>query len=161
MKRTWMIAGLVFAAVLASVPAFAGDMEVRISGSIWIGNGPMIWRPYAAPVVYQPWPVYVPTYQPPVYRPQVYHPPVYQPQVYQPQVCRPPVAVYQPVVVSPPAYRPPIVFTYPTAPVSVWRPSSIYGPRRDDDSFRHGHWTYEPVTRPGGSVWYRKVYVND
>jgi hypothetical protein len=164
MRRIGMVIGIVAIVAGMSATAFAGDFKLSIS--IVLGR-PTVYRPPV--VVYQPAPQVVYQQAPVV----VYQP---APVVYQPVVMTPPpvvmyppnpnrvVCVQAPLVVSPPVYRLPTVATQP-----VFRPmgrpvqndSRFTAQRdRDDDSFSHGRTTYQPVARPGGSVYYRQIRNN-
>ncbi len=158
MKRIGTV--LAVAALIAVIgsSSYAGDFKlvINIGRPVYTVPAPVVvYQP--APVVYQPAPV---VYQP---APVVYQP---APVVYQPVVLtRPPVVMHAPYrhdVERAQVYQQPI---YVRAPIvrPVCQPSITFtlGNRRDDDSFRHGRYVYQSVTRPGGSSYYRRIRQND
>lgn len=174
MRRIGMVIGIVAIVAGMSVTAFAGDFKLSIS--INLGR-PTVYRPPvvvyqpAPQVVYQQAPVVV--YQPaPVVVYQAPAPVVYQPVVLTPPpvVMHPPYrnqgtcATYPPVVMNPRVRTLPTVVTQPVFR-PMGRPVQNDGRftaqhDRDDGSFSHGRTTYQPVTRPGGSVYYRQIRNN-
>jgi hypothetical protein len=124
--------------LLASVPAFAGGLQIRIN----LGAVLACLNPRPAPVVVYQQPVYQqPVYQQPVYQQPVYQQPVYQP-AYQP--------TYQPVYVPQPVY------------VQQARPAANYWEHRTrGETFRQGHWLWQPMVSRDGIRTYRQIWVND
>ena len=153
--------------------AFAGGFKLIINiGRPTTYQPPVVYTPpvvvyQPAPVVYQP---VVLTPPPVVMRPPTHYPPVAQQPIVvypQPVVVQQPVyqqpmyqqPVYRPPVYQPPVYRPPVYQLPVRAPVQNGIRYSTSSQSRD--TFRSGHYVYEPVKRSNGSTTYRRTWRND